>query len=247
MKIITWNINGFRSTEKDKNFQKLIAKYQPDIVCLQELKMNEEIPDCNGYSCFYHFAHKKGYSGTLILTKEKPLSVRYLLDLHPFDEEGRFLMLEYDKYYVINLYIPHGGRNKEKHPYKFAAINQVLDLIKKLDKEVILCTDFNIAHQEIDLKNYKNNYHNNMFSFEERAKIDELLNLGLVDSFRYKTNVGNIYSMWPNGFHARERNIGWRIDYIFVSKEISPFIQNVTYLNHVYGSDHCPCLLELSK
>lgn len=244
MKIITWNINGFRSAEKEHNFENLIKEYKPDIVCLQELKMNDELPNNYGYYTYYNFALKKGYSGSIILTKEKPLNVTYNLGLEKFDDEGRFIMLEYKNFYIINIYVPHGGRQKENHPYKFAAIDKLLQLLKKLDKKVFICTDFNIAHTELDLKNYKTNYNNNMFSYEERAKIDELLGLGFKDSFRSLVSDGDIYSMWPNGFNARARNMGWRIDYIFISKEIESSIKRVEYLKNTLGSDHCPYALE---
>lgn len=245
MKIITWNINGFRSTEKNHHFESLIKKYKPDIICLQELKMNDKLPNDYGYYSYYNFAKKKGYSGTLTLTKEKTLKVTYKLGLRQFDEEGRFIMLEYPTFYIINIYIPHGGRKKENHPYKFSAINKLLELLKTLNKKVFICTDFNIAHTELDLKNYKTNYKNNMFSYEERAKIDELIEIGFKDSFRCFVSEGNIYSMWPNGFNARERNMGWRIDYIFVSKEIESSIKKVKYLKEVLGSDHCPYILDI--
>lgn len=247
MRIITWNINGFRSAEKNHSFEKLMMDYQPDIVCLQELKMNSEIPNNFGYYSYYNFAKKRGYSGTLILTKEKPLDVTYQLGLARFDEEGRFIMLEYPQFFIINIYVPHGGRKKENHPYKFSTINKLLELVKQLDKKVFICTDFNIAHTELDLKNYKTNYKNNMFSYEERAKIDELLSLGFEDSFRCLVKEGDIYSMWPNGFHARERNMGWRIDYIFVSQEIKKNIKQTTYLKELLGSDHCPYILEIAE
>ena len=167
------------------------------------------------------------------------------MDLNRLDQEGRFLLLEYEKFILINIYIPHGGRKKENHPYKFAVINQLLKLIKKLDKNVIICTDFNIAHKEIDVKNYKTNYNNNMFSYEERAKIDELLSLGIVDSFRVLEEKGDIYSMWPNGFNARERNMGWRIDYIFITNTLEKNIKSVKYIKEQMGSDHCPYIVEV--
>lgn len=245
MKIVTWNINGFRSAEKNHSLENLINIHKPDIICLQEIKMNNEIPDNFGYYTYYNFAHKKGYSGTLILTKEKPLNTFYQLDLPRFDEEGRFIMLEYSNFFIINIYIPHGGRKKENHPYKFATINKLIELVKSLNKAVFICTDFNIAHTELDLKNYKNNYQNNMFTYAERSKIDELLSLGLTDSFRCLVDTGSIYSMWPNGFNARERNMGWRIDYIFISLSLKKYIKQVIYLKELLGSDHCPYLLEL--
>lgn len=245
MKIISWNINGYRSAEKTNSIKELIDKNNPDIICLQEIKMNEEALDNFGYNCYYNFAQKRGYSGTMVFTKEKPVKVISKIGLDKFDEEGRFLLLEYKSFFLINIYIPHGGRKKENHPYKFAAIDKLLESIKRLNKPVFICTDFNIAHKEIDVKNYKTNYKNNMFSYEERAKIDELLNLGLVDSFRCLVKDDNIYSMWPNGFNARQRNMGWRVDYIFISKTLEKNIKGVKYIKEQLGSDHCPYRLDI--
>lgn len=245
MKIVSWNINGYRSAEKSNSLNELISLNNPDIICLQEIKMNEKILENYGYNCYYNFAEKRGYSGVMIFTKRKPLNVISKLGLERFDSEGRFLLLEYEKFIVINIYIPHGGRKKENHPYKFEAINKLLELIKGLKKDIFICTDFNIAHTEKDVKNYKTNYHNNMFSYEERSKIDELLSLGLVDSFREINQNGDVYSMWPNGFNARERNMGWRIDYIFVSDGLKDNIKDVNYLKEQFGSDHCPCALDV--
>lgn len=245
IKIITWNINGYRSAEKDNSIETLIRYNKPDIICLQEIKMNDKVLNEFGYNCYYNFAEKKGYSGTMVFTKNKPLHIEYEMGLDRFDQEGRFILLEYDIFVLINIYIPHGGRKKENHPYKFSVINKLLKLLKKLDKDIIICTDFNIAHKEIDVKNYKTNYDNNMFSYEERAKIDELLNLGYIDSFRSLVKDGNIYSMWPNGFNARVRNMGWRIDYIFMSKNLEKSIKNVKYLKEHLGSDHCPYIVDI--
>lgn len=245
MKIISWNINGYRSAEKTNSIKELIDKNSPDIICLQEIKMNETILEDFEYNCYYNFAQKRGYSGTMVFTKEKPVKVISKIGLDKFDEEGRFLLLEYKNFFLINIYIPHGGRKKENHPYKFAALDKLLELIKTLNKPVFVCTDFNIAHKEVDVKNYKTNYKNNMFSYEERAKIDELLNLGLVDSFRCLVKNDNIYSMWPNGFNARQRNMGWRIDYIFISKALEKNIKDVKYIKEQLGSDHCPYRLDI--
>ncbi len=245
MKIITWNINGYRSAEKENRIKELIKKNQPDIICLQEIKMNDKVQNTYGYHCYYNFAQKKGYSGTMVFTKKEPMHVIYEMNLDRFDSEGRFILLEYEEFFLINIYVPHGGRQKENHPYKFATINRLLEMIKCLNKNVIVCTDFNIAHKEIDVKNYKTNYKNNMFTLEEREKIDELLGCGLIDSFRSLVKEGDIYSMWPNGFHARERNMGWRIDYIFVSQRLENKIEKVEYLKEQLGSDHCPCIIQI--
>jgi len=246
VKVITWNINGYRSAEKTNSIETLIKNNHPDIICLQEIKMNEKVLNEFGYQCYYNFAKKKGYSGTMIFSNRKPLRIQYDLGFDRFDQEGRFILLEYEEFILINIYIPHGGRKKENHPYKFAVIHRLLELVKQLNKNVIICTDFNIAHEEIDVKNFKTNYHNNMFSYEEREKINQLLSLGFVDSFRCLVKDKDIYSMWPNGFHARERNMGWRIDYIFMSKSLEKNIKSVRYLKEHMGSDHCPYIVDIT-
>ena len=247
MKIVTWNVNGYRSAEKTNSIEELIKKNRPDIICLQEIKMNEKASSEYNYHCYYNFAEKKGYSGVMILTKLKPLKVIYNLGLTRFDQEGRFIVLEYEEFFLINIYIPHGGRQKENHPYKFATICRLIGFVKTLTKEVIICTNFNIAHEEIDVKNYKTNYKNNMFTIEERAKIDDLLNIGLVDSFRSLVKDSDVYSWWSNSFNARERNMRWRIDYIFISRTLKNRIKVVKYLKDQLGSDHCPYLIEYDE
>lgn len=247
MKIATWNMNGYRSAEKINALENLVSNNDPDIICLQEIKMNDKLYDELNYNTYYNFAFKKGYSGSVVMTKIKPLNVVYDIGLERFDREGRFLLLEFEDFVLINIYIPHGGRNKENHPYKFEALDNLIKLIKGINKNLIICGDFNIAHTELDLKNYKTNYNNNMFSFPERAKIDEILSLGLVDSFRVIEKDGDIYSAWPNAYNARERNMGWRIDYIFVSEVLKDKIKSVKYLKEQLGSDHAPCVLCLDK
>lgn len=245
MRIMTWNINGIRSAEKDNHLTDLLEKYNPDILCLQEIKINEEYTRNYGYKVYYNFASKKGYSGLAILTKKKPINSMTTLGIERFDEEGRFILLEFDSFYLMNIYIPHGGRSKENHPYKFESIDKFTEMIKKLDKDVIICTDFNIAHTELDVKNYKRNYDNNMFSKEERKRIDKLLDCGILDTFRVLHDEGDVYSMWPNGFDARARNMGWRIDYIFASDTLRERISHAQYLKDHLGSDHCPYLIDI--
>ncbi len=247
MKLITWNINGIRSAEKDGNLTKLIEEQNPDILCLQETKINECFSKNYGYNIYYNFAEKKGYSGVAILTKKKPIKIESSLGSAIFDREGRYIMAEYEDFIVIDIYIPHGGRQKENHPYKFNAIELLLKKIKELDKPVYICTDFNIAHTIKDVKNYKTNKNNNMFTPQERAYIDKLLSQGLVDTFRVLHDDTDVYSMWPNSFNARARNMGWRIDYIFASSSIKQEIKKCEYLKGHLGSDHCPYLLELKK
>ncbi len=245
MRIITWNINGYRSAEKNGYFTSLINTYKPDVLCIQELKMNEAILAPDGYYAFYNFASKKGYSGTVIFTRKDPSRVRTVLGLNRFDEEGRFVLLEYDNYVIVDIYIPHGGRAKEQHPYKFEVLDIFLHFLKGVSKPVFVGTDMNIAHTELDVKNYRTNYNNNMFSPKERGYIDALLKLGLVDSFRVLHKEGDVYSMWPNGFDARARNMGWRIDYIFVTDSLATRILRAEYLKDHFGSDHCPYLIDI--
>lgn len=244
MKIITWNINGYRSAQKDNRFSDLLNERDPDIVCLQEVKMNDPLIEDSNYYISYNFAVKKGYSGVAVLSKRKPINVEHTLGVQRFDVEGRYLLLEFDEYVLINIYIPHGGRKKENHPHKFSAIDALIKRVKKINKPLYICTDFNIAHDERDVANFKTNRDNNMFSYEERKKLDELLKLGLVDSFRVIHSEGGIYSMWPNANNARERNMGWRIDYILVSKKLATEITKAEYLCDHLGSDHCPYLIE---
>lgn len=246
MKIITWNINGLRSAEKDKHLTKLIKKYDPDVLCLQEIKMNELIYNLKPYNLYCNFAQKKGYSGVAVFTKDKPIKVLDTFGISQFDKEGRFLLLEFEKYIIINIYVPHGGRKKENHPYKFEVLDQMIKFIKTLKKPIYLCGDFNVAHTEKDVKNYKTNRNNNMFTVDERSRIDTLLKMGFLDTFRILHDDSDVYSMWPNGFDARKRNMGWRIDYIFASTEFASRINTAEYLKDIYGSDHCPYILEIN-
>ena len=245
MKIVTWNINGVRSAQKGFHLNELVDLYDPDIIALQEIKMNETLACEYGYEAYYNFAEKKGYSGVVVLSKKKPRKVEKNFGLERFDEEGRFLMLEYEDFVLLDIYIPHGGRAKENHPYKFATIDRLIETVGKLDKDVFICTDFNVAHTERDVKNYKTNRNNNMFTEAEREKIDELLSCGLVDTFRVLHDEDGVYSMWPNGNEARTRNVEWRIDYIFASESLARKIKSCEYATYHMGSDHCPYILEI--
>jgi exodeoxyribonuclease-3 len=245
MKILSWNINGYRSTIKKGLFNPIL-ELNPDIICLQEIKLNEEIISIKDYYTYYNFAIKKGYSGVAVLSKIKPIKIETEIGLERFDNEGRFLLLEFDQFILINLYIPQGGRQKENLGYKLQAIEALINKIRKIDnKNIIICTDFNIAHSELDVLRYKGNYNNIMFTKEERAKIDHLLVLGFIDVFRDKSNSSTTFSWWPNAFNCRERNIGWRIDYIFMSRGMYKTKVEMKYLADYYGSDHCPMLLEM--
>jgi len=241
MKIISWNVNGIRSVHK-KGFLEWFKKEKADIVCLQETKaQKEQIPDdlinLKNYHFYSNQAVKKGYSGVAVWTKQLPIKVDYKLGLKRFDQEGRILKLEYPDFTLINLYLPHGGRNKENLAYKLECYAKLLSFLKKT-KNTILVGDFNIAHQEIDLARPKNNKNNIMFTPEERKQIDNLISLGFTDTFRkFNQKPGN-YTWWPYFVNARDRNLGWRIDYCFTSKGLR--IKDAFILNKVKGSDHCP-------
>ena len=252
MRILSWNVNGIRAVHR-KGFLEWLKKDSPDILCIQETKANpRQVPPLlrhpHPYKSFWSFADKKGYSGVAIYTKEEPLSVERTLKItKKFDEEGRGLRAEYSHFILFNLYFPHGGRDQSKVPYKLEVYKEFiryLDKLKKERKPIILCGDFNIAHKEIDLTNPKNNVKNTMFLPEERKYIDKVTKQGYVDTFRtFNKEPGN-YTWWPFMNNARERNIGWRIDYIFVSSDFITNAKDAFILPKVMGSDHCPIGIE---
>jgi exodeoxyribonuclease III len=250
MKIISCNVNGIRSACR-KGFVDFINKEKPDIVCLQEIKANKEdfpiqILNLQNYYSYINSAEKKGYSGVAVFAKEKPISVNKKVGLERFDKEGRLLELECPNFKILNLYLPHGGRQKENLDYKLEAYKKLFSKLKRLKNEnVILIGDFNIAHNEIDLARPKQNMNNIMFTPEERKQIDNLLNLGFVDSFRKINDKPGNYTWWPYAFGAKEKNMGWRIDYAFVSKNLYKKIKKVNIYSEVDFSDHCPIELEL--
>jgi len=250
MKIVSWNVNGIRAIYK-KGFLDWLITTNADIVCLQEIRaQKEEIPadllEPKNYYSYFNPAVKKGYAGVAVYTKEKPLKVVNKLGLKRFDQEGRILILEYPHFTLINLYTPHGGRQKENLNYKLEVYKYLLNYLKRIkNKNVILIGDFNIAHQEIDLARPKENQNNIMFTQEERKQIDKIINLGFIDSFRVFNKKSGNYTWWPYFVNARERNLGWRIDYTFVSKKLSSKLKSALVLNKVMGSDHCPIGLEI--
>jgi len=252
MKIISWNVNGIRAVYK-RGFLKWLTKSRADIVCLQEIKAQaEQIPadllKPKNYSACFNFAAKKGYSGVAVYTKQKPISVEYKLGLKRFDQEGRILKLKYPKFTLINLYLPHGGRQKENLNYKLECYKVLLKYLKRIkSKNIILIGDFNIAHQEIDLARPRDNKNNIMFTPAERKQIDKLINLGFTDTFRkFNQKTGN-YTWWPYFNNCRQRNLGWRIDYAFISNKLTPKLKKSFILNKVTGSDHCPIGISVSK
>ncbi len=250
MRILCWNVNGLRAIHK-KGFLQWLEMADADIVCLQETRvLREELPieltEIDDYTFYLNSAEKKGYAGVGVYSKEKPKQVDFKLGFKQFDQEGRILKLEYSDFILINLYLPHGGRQKENLEYKLKAYNHLLKFLKTIkNKKVILTGDFNIAHQEIDLARPEENKNSIMFTEGERKQIDRIIQLGFKDSFRIFHKQGNNYTWWPYFAKARERNLGWRIDYIFISEPLVSEIKNAFILDKIMGSDHCPVGIEI--
>jgi exodeoxyribonuclease III len=254
MKLISWNVNGLRAVV-NKGFKEFFKEIDADIFCIQETKMQEAQLDENileifeGYNAYWNSAEKKGYSGTAIFTKQKPLNVTYGIGKEEHDKEGRVITLEFEKFYIVNIYTPNSKRELERLDYRQLWEDEIRAYLLKLkeNKSVVMCGDLNVAHTEIDLKNPKTNRKNAGFTDEERAKMTELLNAGFVDTYRYKyPEVEGKYSWWSYMFHAREKNAGWRIDYFIVSENLKDKIEDAKILDDIYGSDHCPVELDLN-
>ncbi len=251
MKLVSWNVNGLRAILK-KNFDEVFKELDADIFCIQETKMQPgqaEVETPEHYQYLYS-AQRKGYSGTMIFTKLEPLEVSYGLGIEHLDTEGRLITLEFEKFYLINSYTPNSQHELKRLDFRLeydAALREYMSNLAK-NKGVILCGDLNVAHQEIDLKNPKTNHFNPGFSDEERASFSNLLELGFIDTFRYLyPDKTDSYSWWSYRFKARDRNIGWRIDYFVVSNHLENRIKNADILNNIMGSDHCPVLLEIDE
>lgn len=250
MKIISWNVNGLRAVLK-KGFLDFFNEEDADIFCVQETKMQQEQADFDfpGYYEYWNQAEKKGYSGTLILTKKKPLSVKYGIGKEEHDREGRVITLEFEKFYIVNCYTPNSKRQLERLEYRQKWEDDFREYLITLNKEksLILCGDLNVAHNEIDLKNPKANRHNAGFTDAERNKMTQLLNSNFIDTFRYLyPNRKDAYTWWSYMGGARSKNIGWRIDYFIVSKKLSKNIIDSKIYSEVLGSDHCPIGLEIA-
>lgn len=248
-KLISWNVNGLRAC-MGKGFMDFFDKVDADIFCLQEIKLQEGQIDWEkeGYYAYWNYAEKKGYSGTAIFTKEKPLSVSYGLGIEEHDKEGRVITLEFSEYYVITVYTPNSQNELARLDYRMQWEDDFRKYLLELKakKPVIVCGDMNVAHKEIDLKNPKTNRKNAGFTDEERNKMTELLESGFIDSFRYfYPDMEQIYSWWSYRFKAREKNAGWRIDYFLVSEEYKEHMVDAKIHTEVMGSDHCPVELEI--
>ena len=244
MKLISWNVNGLRAC-MNKGFQDFLAQSEADIFCVQETKMQRGQAefDFSGYEEYWNSAIKKGYAGTAIFTKIKPLSVSYDMGIEEHDQEGRIITAEFADFYLVNVYTPNSQRELARLDYRMQWEDAFRSYVKMLDtkKPVIICGDLNVAHKEIDLKNHKTNHRNAGFTDEERAKMTELLDEGFLDSFRYLyPDKEGIYTWWSYMFKAREKNAGWRIDYFVVSNRLAEKIADSLIYTDVMGSDHCP-------
>ncbi len=249
MKLISWNVNGIRAC-LTKGFADFFKQEDADIFCLQETKCQPEQIELKfeGYKSYWNSAEKKGYSGTAIFTKKKPINVTYGIGKEEHDKEGRVITLEYKDFYIVTIYTPNSKKELERLEYRMTWEDEIRKFLLKLNeiKPVIICGDLNVAHKEIDLKNPKTNRRSAGFTDEEREKMTELLNAGFVDSFRYvypeKTNS---YTWWSYIGRARDRNAGWRIDYFITSKSIATKIKDAIIYSDIYGSDHCPVGLNI--
>lgn len=250
MKLVSWNVNGLRAC-LGKGFLDFCAVADADIICLQETKMRPEQAefDLPGYHRYWNSADKAGYSGTAVFTRRQPLSVTYDFGIDEHRHEGRVITAEYPDFYLVCCYTPNSKDQLARLDYRMAWEDDIRDYLLDLDakKPVVYCGDLNVAHQEIDIKNPGPNRRNAGFTDEERGKMTQLLEAGFVDTFRHlHPDVTGVYSWWSYRFNARKNNAGWRIDYFLVSQRLAPRVQSAEILTDVYGSDHCPVLLELA-
>lgn len=249
MRFVSWNVNGLRACMQ-KGFEDFFKEIDADFFCVQETKLQEgQIAlDLPGYTQYWNYAEKKGYSGTAIFTKLNPLSVNYGINIPEYDTEGRVITLEYESFYLVTCYTPNSQRELARLDYRQKWENAFLQYLLELDKNkpVILCGDLNVAHKEIDLKNPSTNRKNAGFTDEERACFTRLLENGFTDTFRYlNPDATGAYTWWSYMFQARQKNAGWRIDYFVVSERLKDHIENARIYPEIMGSDHCPVGLEL--
>lgn len=249
MKLISWNVNGLRAC-MGKGFLEFVAAEQPDLLCLQETKMQQGQADVplDGYTEYWNSAEKKGYSGVALFAKKAPQAVTYGIGIDEHDHEGRVITADCGDFYLVTVYTPNAQDGLKRLDYRMRWEDAFRAYLLRLDAEkpVVVCGDLNVAHQEIDLKNPKTNRKNAGFSDEERAKMTDLLAAGFTDTFRkFYPDRTDAYSWWSYRFHAREKNAGWRIDYFLVSDRFAARVTRPDILSEVYGSDHCPVLLEI--
>ena len=250
MKFISWNVNGLRAC-MGKGFEDFFKEADADIFCLQETKLQQNQIDFapEGYNCFWSYAEKKGYSGTAVFSKQKPLNVTYGMGIDEHDKEGRMITLEFEDFYFITVYVPNSQRELKRLDYRMRWEDDFRSYILTLErtKPVIYCGDLNVAHREIDLKNPKTNRNNAGFTDEERAKLSKVLESGYTDTFRFfYPDAQGIYSWWSYMFKAREKNAGWRIDYFISSSRLDDKLIDAKIHTDVLGSDHCPVELDIN-
>ena len=248
-KFISWNVNGLRAV-CGKGFADIFTELDADFFCLQETKLQEGQIDLNflGYKSYWNYADKKGYSGTAIFTKHEPLSVSYGLGIDDHDHEGRMITLEMEDFYLICVYTPNAQDGLKRLDYRMSWEDDFRAYVKGLaaKKGVIICGDLNVAHQDIDLKNPQTNHYNPGFTDEERGRFITLLRSGFIDTFRYfYPDQRDIYSWWSYRFQARQKNVGWRIDYFLASENLRERLSGAAILTDIYGSDHCPVELTM--
>lgn len=251
MKLVSWNVNGIRACVK-KGFLDYFHEVDADIFCIQESKLQEgqiEL-ELDGYYQYWNYAERKGYSGTAVFTKHKPISVSYGIGERDDEEEGRSIILEFADFYLVNVYTPNSKRDLARLDYRLQWEEEIREYLLELNsiKPVIYCGDLNVAHEEIDLRNPKSNIGNSGFTDEERGKMTELLHAGFVDSFRHLyPDKTDSYTWWSYMAKVRERNIGWRIDYFIVSQALENRIEDAEIHHEVLGSDHCPVVLKMTN
>lgn len=248
MKFISWNVNGLRACV-GKDFSQSFESLSADFFCLQETKMQAGQLDLQfpGYTSYWNYAEKKGYSGTAIYTRKEPLAVSYGIGIDEHDHEGRVITLEYDKFFLVTVYTPNAQEELRRLDYRMTWEDAFQAYLHQLDakKPVIVCGDMNVAHQEIDLKNPKTNRRSAGFTDEERNKMTQLLSNGFTDTFRTLHPEQITYSYWSYRFRAREKNAGWRIDYFLISDRLKPQLKGASIHTEIYGSDHCPVELDI--
>ena len=248
MKLVSWNVNGIRAVMK-KGFLDFVKKEAPEVLCIQETKAHPDQVDemLQDYEHFWNSAEKKGYSGTAVFSKKPPLSVSYGIGIEKHDKEGRVITLEFNGFYLVNVYTPNAQHGLTRLKYRMEWDSDFLKYLKRLEskKPVVFCGDLNVAHTEIDLKNPKSNKKNPGFTEEERQDFTNFIENGFIDTFRHFNKDPDNYTWWSYRFNARAKNIGWRIDYFCISKSLLPKLKSASILSKVMGSDHCPVSIEL--